>query len=191
MASYPSTIKSFTTKAAADTIQASHINDLQDEIVAIETDLVNVFSHSLSNTSQPRAVVRNTSTQSIPTSTWTALTFATDDTDIGDMHSPSVNTSRLTVPSGEGGIYLVHGAVSFGASASGVRGIRLFLNGGATASLEQYVPGFSTSSVGPTVMVTELVSLAAGDYLEVQVFQDTGGSISTVAGARAQILKIW
>lgn len=39
-ASYPSAIKSFTTKASGDTVQAAHVNDLQDEVVALETDLL-------------------------------------------------------------------------------------------------------------------------------------------------------
>lgn len=39
-ASFPSSAKSFTTKLAGDTIQASHINDIQDEVTAIETALV-------------------------------------------------------------------------------------------------------------------------------------------------------
>lgn len=39
-ASYPSSIKSFTTKQDnVDDVLAAHINDLQDEVVAIETEL--------------------------------------------------------------------------------------------------------------------------------------------------------
>ena len=40
-ASYPSSIKSFVTRAGGDTIAASHINDVQAEIAAIESDLLN------------------------------------------------------------------------------------------------------------------------------------------------------
>jgi hypothetical protein len=43
-ASYPSSIKSFTTKNAGDTIQPAHINDIQDEVVAVETDLLKSWS---------------------------------------------------------------------------------------------------------------------------------------------------
>jgi hypothetical protein len=38
-ASYPTSTKSFSTKTNGQTIAASHIDDLQDEVVAIETDL--------------------------------------------------------------------------------------------------------------------------------------------------------
>lgn len=40
-ASYPGSVKVFTTKNTADTIQAAHINDLQDEVNAIEAGLIN------------------------------------------------------------------------------------------------------------------------------------------------------
>src|SRR3990167_9432188 len=39
-ASYPTSAKAFTTKTAGATIEAAHINDLQDEVTAIETDLI-------------------------------------------------------------------------------------------------------------------------------------------------------
>lgn len=35
-ASFPTAVKSFTTKLTGDTIQAAHVNDMQDEITAIE-----------------------------------------------------------------------------------------------------------------------------------------------------------
>lgn len=38
-ASYPTSTKSFSTKTNGSSIAASHVNDLQDEVVAIETDL--------------------------------------------------------------------------------------------------------------------------------------------------------
>ena len=38
-ATYPSGVKSFTTKTSSDTNASAHINDLQDEVVAVETAL--------------------------------------------------------------------------------------------------------------------------------------------------------
>jgi hypothetical protein len=38
-ASYPGAVKTFTTKAAGGAILAAHINDLQDEVKAVETQL--------------------------------------------------------------------------------------------------------------------------------------------------------
>lgn len=39
-ASYPTSVKSFSTKNPGDTIQSAHIDDLQDEVTAIEQDLI-------------------------------------------------------------------------------------------------------------------------------------------------------
>lgn len=43
-ASYPTSIKSFSTKLAADVIQAAHVNDLQLEVAAVETDLLTAWT---------------------------------------------------------------------------------------------------------------------------------------------------
>jgi hypothetical protein len=43
-ASYPTSVKSFTTRSAGDTIQPAHVNDLQDEVTAVETDLLKSWS---------------------------------------------------------------------------------------------------------------------------------------------------
>ena len=51
-ASYPTSTKSFTTRVAGDTIQPGHVNDLQDEVTAVETDLLKAWtavSHSAGN----------------------------------------------------------------------------------------------------------------------------------------------
>lgn len=41
MASWPTAIKNFVARVAGDTIQPAHINDLQDEVTAIQTQLFN------------------------------------------------------------------------------------------------------------------------------------------------------
>jgi hypothetical protein len=46
-ASYPTSAKTFTTKATNDSIEASHVNDLQDEVTAVETALIDTLQHGL------------------------------------------------------------------------------------------------------------------------------------------------
>jgi len=46
-ASYPSAQKTFTSRNNGDTIQASHVNDLQDEVNAVEGGLINGLQHDL------------------------------------------------------------------------------------------------------------------------------------------------
>src|SRR5574343_949995 len=46
-ASYPSSIKIFSSKTSGSTIRASHVNELQDEVAAIETGLKTGLGHNL------------------------------------------------------------------------------------------------------------------------------------------------
>lgn len=46
-ASFPTSVKSFSTKLAAQTIAAAHVNDLQDEVVAVEGNLINGLANGL------------------------------------------------------------------------------------------------------------------------------------------------
>ena len=46
-ASYPSAVKTFTTRTLGDVIQAAHVNDLQDEVTAVETGILNGFAHAI------------------------------------------------------------------------------------------------------------------------------------------------
>lgn len=46
MANYPNSIPSFTSKSAGQTIQPAHLNDAQDEIVAIGTQLLTATSYT-------------------------------------------------------------------------------------------------------------------------------------------------
>jgi len=46
-ASYPSSVKTFTTKTTGQVIEASHVNELQDEVTAVETGLLQGLAHNL------------------------------------------------------------------------------------------------------------------------------------------------
>lgn len=46
-ASYPTSTKSFSTKVDGNTVSAAHVNDLQDEVVAVETGLRDGLAHDL------------------------------------------------------------------------------------------------------------------------------------------------
>ena len=52
MASYPDSVKSFTTKNSGDVIQAAHVNDIQSEVNAIESGLLNGTARLQSSVTQ-------------------------------------------------------------------------------------------------------------------------------------------
>lgn len=61
-ASYPGTIKTFSTKAPGEAIASSHINDLQAEVVAIETELKKTTAATSVNAKDSAKVANTTPT---------------------------------------------------------------------------------------------------------------------------------
>lgn len=128
-------------------------------------------------------VVRSTS-QTIPNITLTAIAYDGESFDIGDYHSTSVNTTRLTAP--VNGLYLVGGFVNWGSSATGYREVRL----------RHYGVGlvFGIASQGPTTVTWQNVvgmhTFAAGQYAQFELYQDTGGDHSILAGATAWMVRL-
>lgn len=108
--------------------------------------------------------------QSIPNATQTALLFAAELFDTDGFHSTATNTSRMTIPAGKGGIYLVTG----GASVSGTTGrliMQIYKNGVSVSATEN---GNNSSLQG--WQITRVLQLVATDYIELFVYQGSGGA---------------
>lgn len=130
-------------------------------------------------TGKPHARVYNTATQTLTTATNTVVTFDSERYDVGSCHSTSSNTSRLTVPSGEGGVYTIGASIGFAANATGERIVDILLNGTTIIARIRH-PAGAASQIDMTI--TTEYTLAAGDYVEVQLYQNSGGNLNTVAG---------
>jgi len=123
--------------------------------------------------------------QSISDSIFTALTFQTEDFDTDTMHSIVTNTSRITLTTA--GKYLVTARLSFVGNATGRRIIRLDKNGVVdTAQLEFATNG--TNAVG--IFFAGLVTAAANDYIEVFVFQSSGGALDVQSDTLFMAAKV-
>jgi hypothetical protein len=149
----------------------------------------------VSATSQPRSVVYNSATQSLPNNTLTAVTFDTEDFDVGSMHSTSVNTSRMTCPANGTGAYLAIGKVPYAGSAGGTaRVARLRKNGSDIGTQGNLGPVAATTQVVHTMAIFGMVP---GDYVELYGFQDSGGALNIGDGATRAIqseltvIKLW
>jgi hypothetical protein len=101
---------------------------------------------------------------------WQQVTFNSESFDTDGCHSTVSNTSRLTCQTA--GIYLVIGTVQWAASAVGIRVLRLLLNGATAVGYDQ--PG----AIPVVQTVTGLYSLAAGDYVELSAYQNSGGALN-------------
>jgi hypothetical protein len=101
---------------------------------------------------------------------FTAVQFAeTDYLDTDAFHNPITNNTRLTIPAGKGGKYLVYGNVMHD-NGSGVVRVRFNLNGSVFSESRN---GISTDE---TQHLSAIMTLAATDYVELIAYQNTGGN---------------
>jgi hypothetical protein len=119
--------------------------------------------------------LNRSSVLAIANDTLTAVTFDTETFDTDGYHSTVTNTSRVTIPTGKGGYYLLSSSTYWDSNSSGFRRIRYLING-STSALNTYTPG--TSNANSTQNHT-VVKLTAGDYVEMLVSQNSGGSLNT------------
>jgi len=116
-----------------------------------------------------------------PHNTWTSIAFAgTDRWDTDAFHNPASNNTRMTIPAGMGGRYSIGGTVSF-VQGGGGRSVRVMLNGTTRIGGESLVNAASSSLT--RLSASTIYDLAAGDYVELQAWQDTGGALNTEVGA--------
>jgi hypothetical protein len=109
--------------------------------------------------------------QNISNTTYTALTYDSENYDTDAFHSTATNTSRLTIPAGKGGKYSVTAFVNWDNNSTGRRIVALYKNGANTKTL-----GNETSSGYLGQLGAYTIELAAADYIEIFVYQDSGGT---------------
>ena len=117
----------------------------------------------------------NSTTQTISTGTQTALTWDSEYYDSHGFHSTSSNTSRITIPAGLGGKYLIQGVFAYGLSATGSRDSNFRINGTTFRYWPQLL-GSSVVYVGP--QASFVLALNAGDYIEITTTQNSGGNLT-------------
>lgn len=121
----------------------------------------------------PAASAYNSANLSINNGAVTTLTLDSEDFDTDNMHSTVSNTSRLTCNTA--GVYQITANVNFASNSGGERLLILLLNG--TTSIARTRE--SADATGETDMnLARLYRLAVGDYVEVQVYQSSGGALN-------------
>lgn len=121
----------------------------------------------------PACRVYNNSNFLVATSTLTAVTFNSERNDNAGIHSTSANTGRLTAP--VDGFYWISANVSFASNATGFREVNLRLNGATNIGRDSKN---AVNGSGTAFSFGALYKLAAGDYVEVVVFQNSGGNLN-------------
>jgi len=117
--------------------------------------------------------------QSIPHNTWTVLAFDSQHYDTDNIHDPVTNNSRLTCKTA--GKYVIWFFIRFLASATGVRGILIRLNGITSIGNQAYTsPASGDAQTALNISMTK--DLVVNDYVEVVVFQNSGAALNVEYG---------
>jgi hypothetical protein len=126
----------------------------------------------------PYCRVRNSAAQTIPNGTWTVLTFDTETYDNDTIHSVDSNTSRLTAKTA--GVYLIIGECGWAANSTNRRLIAIRINGSLNIARQDVHSSFAGAG-SPVNHVSTFYALAVNDYVDLIVYQNTGGTLDTYA----------
>jgi hypothetical protein len=125
-------------------------------------------------------MIQGVAVTSIPNSAWTSLGFDTNTIDTYNGHSTITNNSRYVAQ--VAGWYRTCGNVSFVANTTGIRGVRLAVNGTVTNASANYTNPTLVGAVTTMTTPTKNVFLNVNDFIEVQAIQTSGGALNTNIG---------
>jgi len=128
----------------------------------------------------PSVRVTHSANQSIANSTNTALAFNTESFDQASntpdtQHDTVTNNSRLTAR--YAGVYDIRAQIEWAASATAQRSLAIRINGATQIALVSQ----DASAGGTTSQICAVhYALAVNDYVEVIVFQNSGGALNVL-----------
>mgnify|MGYP002143155601 CR=1 FL=1 len=116
-------------------------------------------------------------TGTISNATATIIDWNSERLDTNAFHDNATNNTRITIPSGYAGKYLITWQWGFNFNASGYRQVQILLNGSQLPQSYNLVTmnGYTTQSAAI------VYPLSVGDYLQLEVTQNSGGSLDSAA----------
>ena len=130
---------------------------------------------------KPTANLFNTGNAvNIANNSFAAITWNNSLDDNWGGHSNVTNTSRYTAQ--VAGLYRLSGLFSTATNATGYRLVGWAKNGAEISNSRSYNPSLSGTIINSVVAATLKISLNVGDYVEMLVFQNSGGVLATVNG---------
>jgi hypothetical protein len=116
---------------------------------------------------------KSTVSPTISNNTTTALNWDSENFDTDGFHSTVTNTSRMTIPAGKGGKYLVTAKAQWDNNSTGARDFYIYKNGAAEITTR-----LTASTQSPSSTITSVLDVVATDYLEIYCKQNSGSSRS-------------
>lgn len=131
----------------------------------------------------PQARVYNdtSANNTLTSGTEATVVFNQERWDNGDLHSTSANTGRLTAPIT--GLFLFGTHLAIASNATGRRyvGLRVTFAAGGSAFVA-FDERAAVNGDDTYISLSTSYQLAAGDYVEVRAFQNSGGALNVLAG---------
>lgn len=124
----------------------------------------------------------HTSAQSVANNSNVKAVFGagTEVWDEGGFHDTATNNTRVTIPSGGDGKYVLIATGLFAINSTGVRRLRFLKNNtGVSPEVLSTIPAHATLDAGLSLAVE--LSLVATDYVELEIFQNSGGALNVSA----------
>lgn len=139
----------------------------------------------------PRCKVYRSAVYGIVTATDTMVPWNAEEWDTDTMHSTSSNTTRLVATTA--GRYHVQCRIVFAANATATVGrrLKLWLNGNAGTLCDADIVELPSSGAFTRLFCSTTVQMAAGDYVEAEVYQDSGADRSVIGAALGTSERSW
>ena len=133
----------------------------------------------------PAFRVRSTAGQSVSNTTWTKCEWNTEDKDTDSAFD--LSNERFTVPSGKGGLYSFQWSIENNgkAASNSYYGVSLYKNGSSQTDLQSRLNPTTTGNYDVYNNGGGGIVLAAGDYVELFYYQNTGSSVTLEGNYRS------
>jgi hypothetical protein len=126
-------------------------------------------------------VLTKSGNQTITAASYQAITFTTESIDTDSYHNNSTNTSRITIPSGKAGKYLICANFTYG-NFNTAKYLAIFKNG---SQIDCLIAWQQNSLTTTPYSMSGIVDLAVGDYVEVMAYSDIQSTTSNHTFAAA------
>jgi hypothetical protein len=126
--------------------------------------------------------------QTISNATETALTFDNENYDTNGFHDNVTNNTRMTVPAGKAGKYLITANTIFTNNATGQRIVYVYVNATNVTFTGPAIGGSASIDLGLTT--TYVADLLVGDIVEVRAYQNSGGSLAILANSARSSFQV-
>jgi len=151
--------------------------DADTDVTGLEleelTDGSETTLHSHADSDTVTAKVYHNAAQAVASGAGPYLAFNSERWDTDSFHDTVTNNSRLTIPAN--GYYLITTNIEFSGHSTGVRVVNIVVNRTTAIASITFNPSHGGSQ---NSMVTTIHYLTAGQYVETQVYQNSGISLN-------------